>query len=133
MVARGLYDETIVVVMGEFGRTPDINPNLGRDHWPRCWSIAIGGGGLKTGQVVGKSDERAAVVLERETSIGDLFATVYKALGIDWTDEYMTLRRTSRKDRQLLRRHHRRTCHRTYLAFGDRSLRGLRCALVTGW
>jgi hypothetical protein len=90
MVARGLYDETIVVVMGEFGRTPDINPYRGRDHWPRCWSIALGGGGLKTGQVVGKSDERAAVVLERETSIGDLFATVYKALGIDWTDEYMT-------------------------------------------
>ena len=90
MVARGLYDETIVVVMGEFGRTPDINPNLGRDHWPRCWSLALGGGGLKTPQVVGKSDERAAVVLERETSIGDLFATVYKALGIDWTHEYMT-------------------------------------------
>ncbi len=90
LVSRGLYEETIVVVMGEFGRTPDINPNLGRDHWPRCWSIALGGGGLKTPQVVGKSDERAAVVLERETSIGDLFATVYKALGIDWTGEYMT-------------------------------------------
>ena len=90
MAARGLYDETVVVVMGEFGRTPDINPNLGRDHWPRCWSLALGGGGLKTGQVVGKSDERAAVVLERETSIGDVFATIYKALGIDWTHEYMT-------------------------------------------
>ena len=71
MVARGLYDETIVVVMGEFGRTLDINPDLGRDHWPSCWSIALGGGGLKTPQVVGKSDERAAVVLERKTSIGD--------------------------------------------------------------
>jgi hypothetical protein len=88
--ARGLYDETIVLVMGEFGRTPDINPALGRDHWPQCWSLAIGGGGLKTGVVVGASDERAANVVERKTSIGDLFATIYKAMGIDWTAEYMT-------------------------------------------
>ncbi len=90
LVARGLYDETIVIVMGEFGRTPGINAGLGRDHWPRCWSLALGGGGLKTGLVVGKSDDQAANVLERKTSIGDLFATVYKAMGIDWTAEYMT-------------------------------------------
>ncbi|MEZ5401297.1 MAG: DUF1501 domain-containing protein [Bryobacteraceae bacterium] len=88
--ARGLYDETIVIAMGEFGRTPVINPALGRDHWPQCWSLAIGGGGLKTGITVGVSDERAANVVERKTSIGDLFATVYKAMGIDWTKEYMT-------------------------------------------
>ena len=90
LVARGLYDETIVVVLGEFGRTPDINPGLGRDHWPQCWSLAIGGGGLNTGLTVGKSDDRAATVVERKTSIGDLFATIYKAMGIDWTKEYMT-------------------------------------------
>ena len=90
LVARGLYDETIVVVMGEFGRTPAINPGLGRDHWPQCWSLAIGGGGLNTGLTVGKSDDRAATVVERKTSIGDLFATIYKAMGIDWTKEYMT-------------------------------------------
>ena len=90
LVARGLYDETIVIAMGEFGRTPDVNPNLGRDHWPQCWSLALGGGGLKTGLVVGASDERAANVVERKTSIGDLFATVYAAMGIDWTAEYMT-------------------------------------------
>ncbi len=90
LVARGLYDETIVVAMGEFGRTPNINPGLGRDHWPQCWSLAIGGGGLNTGLTVGESDERAAVVVERKTSIGDLFATIYKAMGIDWTQEYMT-------------------------------------------
>ncbi len=90
LVARGLYDETIVVALGEFGRTPDINPGLGRDHWPRCWSLAIGGGGLNTGLTVGKSDDRAATVVERKTSIGDLFATIYKAMGIDWTKEYMT-------------------------------------------
>ncbi|MCX6587924.1 MAG: DUF1501 domain-containing protein [Acidobacteria bacterium] len=90
LVARGLYDETIVIAMGEFGRTPHINPGLGRDHWPKCWSLAIGGGGLRVGQAVGKSDERAANVIDRKTSIGDLFATVYKAMGIDWHQEYMT-------------------------------------------
>jgi len=90
LAERGLYDETIVIVMGEFGRTPDINPGLGRDHWPQCWSLALGGGGLNTGLVVGESDERAANVVGRKTSIGDLFATVYKAMGIDWTRQYMT-------------------------------------------
>jgi hypothetical protein len=90
LVARGLYEETIVIAMGEFGRTPEINPALGRDHWPQCWSLALGGGGLKTGLVVGASDERAANVVARKTSIGDLFATVYKAMGIDWHKEYMT-------------------------------------------
>ena len=90
LVARGLYDETIVIAMGEFGRTPHVNPNLGRDHWPQCWSLALGGGGLETGLVVGASDENAAEVVERKTSIGDLFATVYKAMGIDWTKHYMT-------------------------------------------
>ena len=90
LVARGLYEETIVIAMGEFGRTPDINPALGRDHWPQCWSLALGGGGLNTGLAVGASDERAAEVIDRKTSIGDLFATVYKAMGIDWTKQYMT-------------------------------------------
>jgi len=90
LVDRGLYDETIIIAMGEFGRTPDINPGLGRDHWPQCWSLALGGGGLNTGLAVGESDERAANVLTKPTSIGDLFATVYKAMGIDWHREYMT-------------------------------------------
>ncbi|MEZ5364446.1 MAG: DUF1501 domain-containing protein [Bryobacterales bacterium] len=90
LVDRGLYDETIVIAMGEFGRTPNHNPNLGRDHWPACWSLAMGGGGLNTGLVVGASDERAAEVVDRKTSIGDLFATVYKAMGIDWTKQYIT-------------------------------------------
>jgi uncharacterized protein (DUF1501 family) len=90
LVDRGLYDETIVIAMGEFGRTPSHNPNLGRDHWPQCWSLAIGGGGLNVGLAVGASDENAANVVEGKTSIGDLFATVYKAMGIDWTKQYMT-------------------------------------------
>jgi len=87
---RGLYDSTIVVAMGEFGRTPHINPGLGRDHWPNCWSLVLGGGGIKTGQVVGQSDEQGAVIVNQPISIGDVFATVYKALGIDWHKEYLT-------------------------------------------
>jgi uncharacterized protein (DUF1501 family) len=87
---RGLLSTTLVVAMGEFGRTPMINPNLGRDHWPNCWSMALAGAGIKTGQVVGASDERGANVTDRVVSMGDLYATIYKTLGIDWTKEYMS-------------------------------------------
>jgi uncharacterized protein (DUF1501 family) len=87
---RGLLDTTLVVAMGEFGRTPIINPALGRDHWPNCWSMALAGAGIKTGQVVGASDERGYNVTERVVTMGDLYATIYKTLGIDWTKEYMS-------------------------------------------
>ena len=90
LVERGLYDSTILLIMGEFGRTPYHNPGLGRDHWPQCWSLALGGGGLRTGVVVGESDERGGQVVDRHVSLGDVFATIYKALGIDWSKEYMT-------------------------------------------
>jgi hypothetical protein len=87
---RGLLESTLVIAMGEFGRTPFINPNLGRDHWPNCWSLALAGGGIKTGQVVGSSDERGANVAERVVTMGDLYATIYALLGIDWHKEYMS-------------------------------------------
>jgi uncharacterized protein (DUF1501 family) len=87
---RGLLESTLVIAMGEFGRTPIINANLGRDHWPNCWSLVLSGGGIKTGQVVGASDERGANVVDRVVSMGDLYATIYQALGIDWTREYMS-------------------------------------------
>jgi uncharacterized protein (DUF1501 family) len=87
---RGLLDSTLVIAMGEFGRTPTINANLGRDHWPNCWSLALAGGGIKTGQVIGVSDERGYNVAERVVSMGDLYATIYQALGIDWKKEYMS-------------------------------------------
>ena len=87
---RGLFDSTIVLAMGEFGRTPFVNPDLGRDHWPTCWSLAIGGGGIKGGQVIGSSDNEGAYVTSAATSMGDVFATIYKAFGIDWTKEYDT-------------------------------------------
>ena len=87
---RGLLGSTLVVAMGEFGRTPMINPNLGRDHWPNCWSLARAGGGIKTGQVIGRSDPRGHDVIERVVTMGDLYATIYQALGIDWKKEYMS-------------------------------------------
>jgi uncharacterized protein (DUF1501 family) len=87
---RGLLDTTLVVAMGEFGRTPTINPNLGRDHWPNCWSMALAGGGLKVGQVIGASDDKGQNVTDRVVSMGDLYATIYKTLGIDWKKEYMS-------------------------------------------
>ncbi|MCC6587695.1 MAG: DUF1501 domain-containing protein [Bryobacterales bacterium] len=87
---RGLLSTTLVIAMGEFGRTPLINPNLGRDHWPNAWSMALAGGGIKVGQVIGATDERGANVTERVVSMGDLYATVYKLLGVDWHKEYMS-------------------------------------------
>ena len=86
---RGLLDSTVVVVMGEFGRTPHINPEGGRDHWADCWSLLIGGGGIRGGHIVGASDKRAAQVADRMVTQGDLFATIYKALGIDWKKTYL--------------------------------------------
>ena len=87
---RGLLESTVVIAMGEFGRTPTINPKKGRDHWPQCWSIALGGGGIQGGQVIGASDKVGGYVADRMITIGDVFATVYKAFGIDWEKTYMT-------------------------------------------
>lgn len=86
---RGLLESTVVVVMGEFGRTPHINPEGGRDHWADCWSLLIGGGGIQGGHIVGASDKRAAQVADRMVTQGDLFATIYKSLGIDWKKTYL--------------------------------------------
>ena len=85
----GLLESTLVIAMGEFGRTYDLNPAGGRDHWCHCWSLVLGGGGIRGGQIIGASDERGAYVAERMVTIGDLYATIYKAFGIDWTKEYM--------------------------------------------
>ena len=87
---RGMLESTIVMCMGEFGRTPHINVNLGRDHWMHCWSCLIGGGGLASGQIIGASDDQGGQIAERPVAVGDLYATLYKALGIDWNKTYMT-------------------------------------------
>jgi len=88
---RGLLESTLVIAMGEFGRTVDpiVRKGQGRDHWCHCWSMVLGGGGVRGGQVVGASDDRGAYPAGRKVSIGDLYATIYRAMGIDWTKEYM--------------------------------------------
>jgi hypothetical protein len=78
---RRLLDETLVVCMGEFGRTPDLNPGRGRDHWTRCWSAALAGGGVAGGRAVGRTDGRE--IVDRPVGVPDLFATIFAAFGID--------------------------------------------------
>jgi uncharacterized protein (DUF1501 family) len=80
---RGLLDSTLIIWMGEFGRTPRINNNAGRDHFARAWSTALVGGGIKGGQVIGKTDREGASVVDRPISVLDFMATVCQALGID--------------------------------------------------
>jgi hypothetical protein len=80
---RGMLSSTLVVAMGEFGRTPQLNARGGRDHWPGVWSILFAGAGIRGGQVVGSSDRLGAEPRDRPTSPAEVAATVYKALGID--------------------------------------------------
>jgi hypothetical protein len=80
--ARGLLDETLVVAVGEFGRTPRINATQGRDHWGMCQSALLAGGGIRGGQVYGASDKIAAFVKDSPVSPEDLLATIYHAFGI---------------------------------------------------
>jgi hypothetical protein len=89
---RGLLDTTLVITAGEFGRTPKLNNDKkgpGRDHWGRCFSLTLGGGGVKTGQVIGSSDKFGAVPAERPVSVPDFVATVYHALGLDPHKEFV--------------------------------------------
>jgi hypothetical protein len=83
LIDRGLYDTTLVVAMGEFGRTPKMNKDAGRDHWGQTFSVLFGCGGMKMGQAIGKSSERGEKVVERPISPQDVAATVYHHLGID--------------------------------------------------
>jgi uncharacterized protein (DUF1501 family) len=80
---RGLLDETLVVVMGEMGRTPRINSDGGRDHWTLCYSVLLAGGGIRGGTVYGASDAQAAYVKDKPVSTSDICATIYECLGID--------------------------------------------------
>ena len=80
---RGLLASTLVVAVGEFGRTPLLNPRGGRDHWTGCWSALIAGAGIRGGQVVGASDRWAAEPKDRPVEPANIAATVYKALGLN--------------------------------------------------
>ena len=83
LVQRGKWQDTVLVWMGEFGRTPRINQNAGRDHWARCWSVVVGGGAIRGGQVYGATDEDGMAVSRDLVRIGDVFATIYKGMGLD--------------------------------------------------
>jgi uncharacterized protein (DUF1501 family) len=90
LAERGRLDTTLVLVTGEFGRTPRINTNAGRDHWGPAFTVALGGGGIKGGRVVGRSDARAERPAADPHGPEDLCATVYHLLGIDPEDEFYT-------------------------------------------
>lgn len=83
LAQSGMLERTLVAVLGDFGRTPRINANAGRDHWNSCYSVLLAGGGLKGGYVHGASDSTGAVPAESPVSPGDIIATLYHLLGVD--------------------------------------------------
>jgi uncharacterized protein (DUF1501 family) len=87
---RGLLDTTLVILSGEFGRTPEINVNGGRDHWPNCFSVVLAGAGVPGGSVYGESDSDGMFVKENPVQVPDFTATLFHKLGIDYTKEYHT-------------------------------------------
>ncbi len=80
---RGMLERTLVLWMGEFGRTPKINPRAGRDHFPNAFSVAMAGCGVKGGQVVGSTSATGEMISDRPVQVADLFATVFQSLGIN--------------------------------------------------
>jgi hypothetical protein len=80
---RGLLDETLIVMMGEMGRTPKINANGGRDHWTFCYTVLLAGAGIRGGSIYGASDGHAAFVMDKPAHVRDICATIYHCLGID--------------------------------------------------
>ena len=87
---RGMLESTLVLVSGEFGRTPEVNGNTGRDHWPNAFTLLMAGGGVPGGRVWGESDKNAAFVKDNPVQVPDLLATVYHKLGIDYQKEYIS-------------------------------------------
>ncbi|MFM9058514.1 MAG: DUF1501 domain-containing protein [Planctomycetaceae bacterium] len=85
--SRGLIDDTLVIWMGEFGRTPQVNPRGGRDHFPRSFNAVLAGGGVGGGRVIGRTDKAGVEVADRPVTVPDLFATFCRSLGIDPTVE----------------------------------------------
>jgi hypothetical protein len=87
---RGMLDETLVVMMGEMGRTPRINKDAGRDHWSQCQTVILAGGGIRRGVVVGASDETASYPVTQPYGIQDLLRTIFHLLGVDADRVYQT-------------------------------------------
>lgn len=87
---RDLLDSTVVLCIGEFGRTPNINPLGGRDHWPKWFSCLVGGGGLTAGQVIGETDPNGKQDAVDPIAVQDLYATVLQTLGVEYSEEFIT-------------------------------------------
>ena len=87
---RGMLDKTLVIWMGEFGRTPRVNGRGGRDHYPRAFNVALAGGGIRGGQVIGRTDAGGVEVADRPVTVHDLFQTFCKSLAIDPAKENMS-------------------------------------------
>ncbi len=87
--SRGLLKTTLVLVTGEFGRTPEVNTMAGRDHWANVFSLCLAGAGVPEGQVYGESDREGAYVKDKPVEIPELMATLYDKLGIDYTKEHV--------------------------------------------
>jgi uncharacterized protein (DUF1501 family) len=85
---RGLLQNTLILTLGEFGRTPQINPSLGRDHFASAWSCSLSGCGIKGGTVYGKTDDDGNKVADGEVGAEALFATIFNALGINHQKNY---------------------------------------------
>jgi hypothetical protein len=89
LAERGLLQDTLVVVMSEFGRTPKINPRYGRDHWGTAWSVCLGGAGIQPGACIGKTNDTGTAVTDREIDHGHLFHTYLKAVGVDSKKDFV--------------------------------------------
>ena len=87
---RGMLNSTIVLVTGEFGRTPEVNANGGRDHWPGCFSVTVAGGGIEGGRVIGSSDKDGMTIKDTPVQVPDFMASIYSRLGIDYTKENLS-------------------------------------------
>ena len=85
-----MLDETLVVMMGEMGRTPRINANAGRDHWSQCQTVILSGGGIRRGEVIGASDKTASYPTTPPVGIQDLLRTIFHQMGIDADKTYHT-------------------------------------------
>lgn len=88
LAERGLLESTLVIVLSEFGRTPRINQNYGRDHWGKAWSIALGGAGIQVGGVYGATNANGTAVADKEVDHGHLFHTYLQAVGVDSTGSF---------------------------------------------
>jgi uncharacterized protein (DUF1501 family) len=88
LYARGLDQRVLVIANGEFGRTPLINKDAGRDHWPGAACVLFSGGGIRVGRMIGETDRHGAYPITHPYSPGDVLSTVYHFLGIDWHQEF---------------------------------------------